>query len=219
MKRPRKRDRLYRALIKPLGDRALASGAVIVLGPVIGAAAGAIFVTMGRPIFFRQARPGRHGEPFVLLKFRTMAEPKEGESRFHSDGARVTPVGAFLRKTSLDELPSLLNVVRGEMSIIGPRPLLMQYLQRYTPEQARRHEVRPGITGWAQVHGRQHLPFSRRLELDTWYVDHLSPSLDLQILLKTLVQAVQGSGVETGQSVAEVDDLGLFQDSDAEPKL
>lgn len=191
-------------------DLALASAGLIVLAPVLGGAALAIVTTMGRPILFRHTRPGRHGQPFTLYKFRTMVEPRPGEERLTSDGARVTAVGRFLRKTSIDELPELWNVVIGDMSLVGPRPLLMEYLAKYTPEQARRHEVRPGITGWAQVNGRQSIPFSKRLALDVWYVDHRSLSLDLRILAQTVAQVLVGHGQETGQSLADVDDLGFF---------
>jgi lipopolysaccharide/colanic/teichoic acid biosynthesis glycosyltransferase len=186
---------------------------LIALAPVLGGAALAILASMGRPILFRHARPGRDGEPFTLYKFRTMIEPRPGEDRLTSDGARVTGVGRFLRKTSIDELPELWNVVIGDMSLVGPRPLLLEYLAKSTHEQARRHEVRPGITGWAQVNGRQSIPFSKRLELDVWYVDHRSLRLDLEILAKTVAQVVVGHGQDTGQSLADVDDLGFFSES------
>ncbi len=187
-----------------------ASAGLVVLSPALAAASAAILATMGRPLLFRQRRPGRGGRPFTIFKFRTMSEPRPGQSRFHSDGSRVTPVGAILRKTSLDELPELWNVLRGDMSLVGPRPLLMEYLPKYTAEQARRHEVRPGITGWAQVSGRQSIPFSRRLELDVWYVQNWSIALDLRILVRTAWQAVLGVGQDTGQSLADVDDLGFW---------
>lgn len=148
-----------------------------------------------------------------MIKFRTMKEPGKNEARYSTDSERLTALGRFLRRTSLDELPELFNVLKGEMSLVGPRPLLMQYLDRYTPEQMRRHDVRPGITGWAQVNGRQHIPFSQRLELDVWYVDHWSLRLDLQILLRTIRQAAGGSGVESGQAISDVDDLGLYDGS------
>jgi sugar transferase EpsL len=202
------RDAIKRAL-----DLGLAGAGLIVLAPLLTGAAVAIFLTMGRPILFRHTRPGRHGRPFTLYKFRTMVEPRPGEDRLTSDGARVTRVGELLRKTSLDELPELWNVVIGDMSLVGPRPLLLEYLSKYTPEQARRHEVRPGITGWAQVNGRQSIPFSTRLAHDLWYVDHRSLALDLEILARTLAQVVTGAGQHTGQSLAEVDDLGFFEDA------
>jgi sugar transferase EpsL len=199
------RDAIKRSL-----DIALAGAGLIALSPLLAGTAAAIALSMGRPVLFQQRRPGRNGEPFTIYKFRTMIEPRPGESRLHSDGARVTRLGTFLRKSSIDELPELWNVLIGEMSLVGPRPLLLEYLPKYTPEQQRRHAVRPGITGWAQINGRQMIPFSKRLELDVWYVDHRSIALDLQILIKTVAQAVVGHGQETGQSIADVDDLGFF---------
>jgi len=194
-----------------------ASAGLIVCAPVLALASTAILVTMGRPILFRQRRPGRSGHPFTITKFRTMSEPEPDQSRFHSDGRRVTWVGTILRKTSIDELPELWNVLRGDMSLVGPRPLLMHYLPKYTAEQARRHELRPGITGWAQVSGRQSIPFSRRLALDVWYVDHWSVALDLRILVRTLWQTIRGAGQDTGQSLADVDDLGFWSKPEGGP--
>jgi sugar transferase EpsL len=202
---PSTKDAIKRSL-----DIALAGTGLVALSPLLLGTAAAIALSMGRPVLFRQRRPGRHGEPFTIYKFRTMVEPRPGESRLHSDGARVTRLGELLRKTSIDELPELWNVLIGDMSLVGPRPLLIEYLAKYTPEQQRRHEVRPGITGWAQVNGRQMITFSKRLELDVWYVDHRSLALDLQILFKTVAQTVVGHGQETGQSLADVDDLGFI---------
>lgn len=202
---------MIRDAIKRGFDLAVASAGLLVLSPLLAGAAAAIVVSMGRPVLFRQRRPGRDGEPFTIYKLRTMVEPRDGESRLHSDGARVTALGTLLRKTSVDELPELWNVVRGDMSLVGPRPLLLEYLRKYSPEQLRRHEVRPGITGWAQVNGRQSIPFSKRLELDVWYVDNRSLGLDLRILFKTVAQVVVGQGQHTGQSLAEVDDLGFIE--------
>ena len=152
-------------------------------------------VTMGAPILFRQRRPGRDAVPFVLLKFRTMRDSGPGGARVADDPARVTRVGRFLRSTSLDELPEFLNVLRGEMSLVGPRPLLMQYLARYTPQQARRHEVKPGITGWAQINGRNALTWDEKFSLDVWYVDNLSFFLDLKILARTAWKVVSRDGI------------------------
>ena len=160
-------------------------------------------------MLFRQVRPGYKARPFTCLKFRTMTDKRDAQGQLLSDAERLTPLGRFLRSTSLDELPELINVIRGEMSLVGPRPLLMQYLERYTPEQMRRHEARPGITGLAQVNGRQDIPFSRRFTLDVWYVDNRNFFLDFQILLKTIFHTARGTGVRSGQNVAEVDDLGL----------
>ena len=144
---------------------------------------------MGRPVFFVQERPGLNGKPFKLVKFRTMREGTE------SDGERLTRLGKLLRATSLDELPELWNVLRGEMSLVGPRPLLMRYLPRYTPEQARRHEMRPGITGWAQVNGRNALSWEQKFVYDVWYVDHQSFWLDMKILWLTIWQVIARRGI------------------------
>jgi sugar transferase EpsL len=182
---------------------------LIVLSPVMALIAGLILATMGKPVLFRQLRPGYKARPFTAYKFRTMNDARDENGNLLPDADRLTRVGRVLRFTSLDELPQLWNVIRGEMSLVGPRPLLMEYIPHYTPEQARRHDVRPGITGWAQVHGRQDIPFSRRLELDVWYVDHQSFWLDLKILLLTLVKMMRGSGVRSGQDIRAVDDLGL----------
>lgn len=202
---------MNRDVIKRALDVTLAGAGLLALSPLLVGTAAAIVVSMGRPVLFSQRRPGRNDEPFTIYKFRTMIEPRPGESRLHSDGARVTALGALLRKTSIDELPELWNVLRGEMSLVGPRPLLLEYLPKYTAAQRRRHEVRPGITGWAQVNGRQSIPFSKRLELDVWYVDNRSLGLDLSILLKTVAQAVIGQGQHTGQDLADVDDLGFIE--------
>jgi len=170
---------------KRILDITLTALALPLLAPLMGAIALAIYVTMGRPITFRQERPGLHGRPFILLKFRTMTDARDAAGNLLPDGERLLPLGRFLRSTSLDELPELLNVLRGEMSLVGPRPLLMRYLDRYTPAQARRHEVKPGITGWAQVNGRNALTWEERFALDVWYVDHWSLGLDLRILVLT----------------------------------
>jgi lipopolysaccharide/colanic/teichoic acid biosynthesis glycosyltransferase len=163
--------------------------------PITVPVAAAIAATMGRPVIFEQVRPGLHGEPFPLLKFRTMREPKPGEDRLGSDADRITRLGAFLRSTSLDELPTLLNVLRGDMSLVGPRPLLMRYLDRYTPDQARRHEVKPGITGWAQINGRNAISWEEKFRLDVWYVDHQRLRLDLEILARTALKVIQRDGI------------------------
>ncbi|NPV81340.1 MAG: sugar transferase [Firmicutes bacterium] len=152
-------------------------------------------LSMGSPVLFRQKRPGLHGRPFTMLKFRTMTDARDERGALRPDQDRLTPVGRFLRSTSLDELPELLNVLRGEMSLVGPRPLLMEYLDRYTPEQARRHEVKPGITGWAQVNGRNALTWEEKFKLDVWYVDNWSLLLDFKILWLTLVKVVKREGI------------------------
>lgn len=190
-------------------DVAGAAAGLVVLSPVLGGAALAVAWSMGRPVLFSHVRPGHKGRPFTLRKFRTMRAPRPGEAQYHTDEERLSPVGRFLRRSSVDELPELWNVLVGDMSLVGPRPLLMEYWDRYTPEQRRRHDMRPGITGWAQVNGRQTIKFSRRLELDIWYVDHWSIGLDLKILALTVVNVFRSSGVIPGQRLEEVDDLGL----------
>jgi lipopolysaccharide/colanic/teichoic acid biosynthesis glycosyltransferase len=195
-------------------DLAAAGCGLVLLSPVLLLVAIAIAARMGRPVLFRQVRPGQFGKIFCLLKFRTMSESRNPDGTLRSDAERLTRLGTFLRRTSLDELPQLWNVFRGDMSLVGPRPLLTEYLARYTPEQARRHDVPPGITGWAQVQGRQTIPFSRRLEFDVWYVEHWSLSLDLRILVLTLVRVFSAHGVKPGQDVSEVDDLGLSRRAD-----
>ena len=150
---------------------------------------------MGAPVLFRQTRPGRKGRPFELMKFRTMTDATDSHGSELPDEARLTPAGRWLRRLSLDELPQLFNVLRGDMSLVGPRPLLMEYLPLYTPEQARRHAVRPGITGWAQVNGRNAVSWEERFRLDVWYVDHQSFWLDLRILWLTLLRVLRADGI------------------------
>jgi lipopolysaccharide/colanic/teichoic acid biosynthesis glycosyltransferase len=168
--------------------------ALVLLWPILVVCAIAVRLKLGSPVLFIQERPGRDGRPFSIFKFRTMlaADPARG---LVSDSDRLTPFGRFLRSTSIDELPSLLNVLAGDMSLVGPRPLLMSYLARYTPEQARRHEVRPGITGWAQVAGRNALTWDDKLALDVWYVDNRSFMLDLQILIRTVGLVLRRHGI------------------------
>ena len=187
--------------IKGVLDRVVAALVLGITSPLLAVAAVAILLEDGRPVFFRQSRPGYKGKPFVIVKFRTMHSERDYSGTPPSDEVRLTRVGRMLRRLSLDEFPQFWNVLRGDMSIVGPRPLLMEYLQRYTPEQARRHQVKPGITGWAQVHGRQDMPFSRRFALDVWYVDHQSFWLDLKILWLTLFTSVRGSGILSQQDV------------------
>ncbi len=150
---------------------------------------------LGRPAFFRQVRPGLHGQPFEMVKFRTMTDARGPDGALLPDADRLTPFGRFLRTTSLDELPELWNVLKGDMSLVGPRPLLMEYLPLYSPEQARRHEVRPGITGWAQVNGRNALGWDDKFKLDVWYVDHSSLWLDIRILWLTVKKVVVREGI------------------------
>jgi lipopolysaccharide/colanic/teichoic acid biosynthesis glycosyltransferase len=181
--------------VKRAGDVAGAAVLLVVLSPVLAAVAVTILVTMGAPVLFRQTRTGRHGRTFPLVKFRTMTDARDGDGVLLPDAARLTRVGRTLRRTSLDELPELLNVLAGDMSLVGPRPLLPEYLDRYSPEQQRRHDVAPGITGWAQVNGRNALTWEDKFVLDVWYVDHRSLRLDAAILGRTLREVLGGHGV------------------------
>ncbi len=165
------------------------------LAPVLVLLALLIRLRLGAPILFRQQRPGLHGKPFTLYKFRTMTDARDAQGNLLPDAERLTPFGGFLRSTSMDELPEFFNLLKGDMSLIGPRPLLMQYLDRYTPEQARRHEVKPGITGWAQVNGRNALTWEEKFSLDVWYVDHQSLWLDLKILAMTVWQVLKRDSI------------------------
>ncbi len=176
-------------------DIVVATTGLVVALPILLVLAVAVRVSMGRPVLFRQRRPGLHGRPFEMVKFRTMLPATSPSRAMANDAGRLTPLGRFLRRTSLDELPELFNVLAGDMSLVGPRPLLVEYLDRYTPEQARRHLVRPGITGWAQVNGRNALTWEQRFALDTWYVDNWSIRLDLRILAMTVRQVVTRQGV------------------------
>lgn len=182
-------------LLKRLLDIAVAATGLALLAPVLAILALAVRLKLGRPILFRQRRPGLHGGPFEMYKLRTMLDRQDAQGRPLPDEERLTPFGRFLRSTSLDELPELLNVLRGEMSLVGPRPLLMEYLARYTPEQARRHEVKPGITGWAQINGRNAIGWEERFALDVWYVDHWSLALDLKILFQTAGKVLRRDGI------------------------
>lgn len=185
-------DRLKRVM-----DVAVSCIALLVALVPMGGIALAIRIAMGSPVLHRSTRPGLRGHPFVMYKFRTMHDhaPDQETNRHLTDAERLTRLGSFLRSTSLDELPELLNVIKGDMSLVGPRPLLMQYLERYSPEQARRHEVKPGITGWAQINGRNAITWEEKLRLDVWYVDHRSVRLDLRILFATFRQVVRREGV------------------------
>jgi lipopolysaccharide/colanic/teichoic acid biosynthesis glycosyltransferase len=200
---------LSRALKRAI-DVAAAFVGLVVTAPVMAAVAAAVALTMGRPVLFRQTRPGYRGRPFVLYKFRTMREVRgqSDDERARSDAQRLTRVGRFLRKSSLDELPQLWNVLWGDLSLVGPRPLLSQYLPLYTPEQARRHEVRPGITGWAQVNGRNALGWEDKFRYDVWYVDHWSLALDMKILAMTARKVIVGDGVSAAGSATMPPFLG-----------
>jgi len=183
---------------------------LILLSPLLAVTALVIWVTLGRPIIFRQVRPGYRGRLFTLYKFRTMRNAFAADGQPLPDAERLTPLGRWLRRFSIDELPELWNVLKGDMSLVGPRPLLIEYLARYTPEQARRHEMRPGITGLAQIMGRNAIKFSERLAYDVHYVDHFSLLMDLKIILLTIWKVPTGILFDgAGQDVRVVDDLGL----------
>ncbi len=190
----------YQNYGKRVFDLSLAIPALIVSVPVIGVAALMNRWKLGKPVLFRQQRPGKNEVPFVLFKFRSMTQQRGSDGKLLSDGQRLGMYGKLLRKTSVDELPSLWNVIRGDLSLVGPRPLLMQYIDRYNLTQRRRHEVSPGITGWAQVHGRNSVPWEQRLALDVWYVDNVGFWLDLRILCKTVWLVVRRKGISADSS-------------------
>jgi lipopolysaccharide/colanic/teichoic acid biosynthesis glycosyltransferase len=181
--------------LKRLLDFVVATIAFVILLPVLAFIAVAVRVSIGTPVLFRQRRPGKGGRAFELLKFRTMTNAVGSDGRPLPDERRLGRVGAMLRELSLDELPELINVIRGDMSLVGPRPLLMQYLDRYTPQQARRHDVKPGITGWAQINGRNAISWDKRFALDVWYVDHHSLRLDAKILMITVKKVFAREGI------------------------
>jgi lipopolysaccharide/colanic/teichoic acid biosynthesis glycosyltransferase len=182
-------------IIKRLCDFFAALIGLLILVPVLAIIACAIYIRMGSPIMFKQPRPGKNGEIFTFYKFRTMTDERDSTGKPLSDEKRLTAIGQFIRKTSLDEFPQLWNVLKGDMSLVGPRPLLVAYLDRYTPEQARRHEVKPGITGWAQINGRNTLSWEEKFKLDVWYVDNWSLWLDLKILFLTVIKVIQREGI------------------------
>ncbi len=187
--------------MKRLTDIVLASLALVLLSPVLALVALLVRLNMGRGVLFRQTRPGVQGRPFEIIKFRTMKNALDKDGNPLPDSQRLTRLGRFLRSASLDELPELVNVLRGDMSLVGPRPLLMQYMERYSPRQARRHEVRPGLTGWAQVNGRNALTWEDRFELDVWYVDNRNFLLDMKILLMTVAKVLGREGIsQPGQA-------------------
>lgn len=188
-------------ILKSIFDRSAATALLLVFAPLLAVTSVLVAVFLGRPIFFRQTRPGLHGKLFTLLKFRTMLDAVDSSGTPLPDAERLTKFGAFLRASSLDELPELWNVLCGQMSLVGPRPLLVEYLPMYNPEQARRHEVKPGITGWAQVNGRNAISWENKFELDVWYVDNQSMMLDLKILSMTLLQVVRRDGISATDHV------------------
>lgn len=181
-------------------DVVVSAAALIALSPVLAVVALLVRARLGTPVLFTQVRPGLHGRPFRMCKFRTMTDRRGPDGRLLPDADRLTPLGRWLRSTSIDELPELWNILCGDMSLVGPRPLLMQYLERYSPEQARRHEVRPGLTGWAQVNGRNATTWEERFRLDVWYVDHRSFLLDLRIIVKTVTVVLQRKGISAAEA-------------------
>jgi sugar transferase EpsL len=182
-------------VLKRANDLIMGSLMILVLSPIIATAYLLVRWKLGRPVLFRQLRPGIGERPFPFLKFRTMTDARDAHDLPLPDEQRVTRLGRILRSTSIDELPSLINVLRGEMSLVGPRPLLIRYLDRYTPEQARRHEVLPGMTGWAQVNGRNAITWDQKFALDVWYIDHWNFFLEWKILLLTLWKALRREGI------------------------
>lgn len=181
--------------MKRLFDIVASAIALVILSPVLGLVALLVARGLGRPVLFRQVRPGLHGRPFTLVKFRTMRDATDAEGRPLPDSERLTPLGRFLRNSSLDELPELWNILKGDMSFVGPRPLLMEYLPLYSPDQSRRHNVRPGLTGHAQVNGRNALTWAEKFALDIWYVDNRSLVLDMRILLQTAWKVLKRDGI------------------------
>jgi lipopolysaccharide/colanic/teichoic acid biosynthesis glycosyltransferase len=181
---------------------------LVLLSPLIVITAAIVAARLGRPVLFRQVRAGYRGEPFEVFKFRTMTDARDAEGRPLPDDKRLTRLGRFLRAASLDELPQLWNVLRGDMSLVGPRPLHMKYLPMYSPEQARRHDVKPGITGWAQVNGRNALGWQEKFRLDVWYVDHQSIALDIKIIFLTVLSVVRRHGISAEGEATVVDFTG-----------
>ena len=213
--------RLYQPgtpIAKRIFDLCLAGLGLVLLSPVFLLVALLVRLVHGSPVLFRQQRPGFRARPFRLYKFRTMTDARDGRGQLLPDAQRLTRLGRFLRASSLDELPELFNVLRGEMSLVGPRPLLMQYLPRYSPEQARRHDVLPGITGWAQINGRNALTWEDKFRLDVWYVDHWHFGLDLKIIAITLLKVLRREGIsQPGHATAE-EFMGSERSNSSEPE-
>jgi sugar transferase EpsL len=204
---------------KRIFDLLLAVPAVLICAPAMAVIALLTRLSQGKDIFFHQIRPGLQEKPFTMLKFRTMSNRQGDGGRLLPDEQRITPFGQFLRSTSLDELPELFNVLKGEMSLVGPRPLLMRYLQRYTPEQMRRHEVRPGITGWAQVNGRNAISWEEKFKLDVWYVDNQSLELDIKIIALTLLKILKREGISAAGHATMSEFMGPERVSSADWSL
>jgi sugar transferase EpsL len=198
----------YASVGKRTLDLLVAGTSVLLLAPLWLFVAVLVRFRMGSPVLFRQTRPGYGGKPFTMYKFRTMNQARGADGELLADDQRLNGFGRLLRSSSFDELPELLNVLKGDMSLVGPRPFLMEHVPLYTPTQARRHEVKPGITGWAQINGRHFIPFSKRIELDVWYVDHQSLALDLRILVLTVPRTLASRGVNVTERDEEVVDIG-----------
>lgn len=191
----------YHRFLKPVIDTIAALGILLLTIPITLAVTALLyFYNQGKPFFF-QLRPGRNGEIFKIIKFKTMNDRRDAQGKLLPDSARLTPVGRFVRKTSLDELPQLLNVLKGDMSLVGPRPLLPEYIPLYNKHQLRRHEVKPGITGWAQINGRNTISWAQKFDYDVWYVEHISLVLDLKILGLTLLKVIRREGINSDTSV------------------
>ncbi len=194
------KQRGFPLFVKRAADVLVASGLLAVSAPVLATAAVAVRSRLGSPVFFRQQRPGLGGRPFSIIKLRTMSDERDAQGALLPDGERLPPLGRWLRSWSIDELPQLVNVLAGDLSLVGPRPLLMEYLPRYTKAQRRRHDVLPGITGWAQVHGRNAVSWEERFALDTWYVDQWSPWLDAKILWMTCRVVLRRQGISASRN-------------------
>lgn len=190
----------YRIIIKPLADKLVALVALVILAPIMVVVAVALAMAQQGKVWFVQARPGLQGRIFKVVKFKTMTDARDAAGNLLADEKRLTGVGKFVRKTSLDEIPQLINVLKGDMSFVGPRPLLVEYLPLYNSNQKRRHEVKPGITGWAQVNGRNSVKWQERFEMDVWYVKHQSLALDVKILFLTVLKVFKAEGINSGTS-------------------
>ncbi|MEW5804404.1 MAG: sugar transferase [bacterium] len=195
---------MYRKSGKRMLDLSLAIPSLFLLSPLLALLAILVCIKHGAPVLFFQQRPGLNGQPFKLYKFRTMTDARDAKGNLLPDEKRLSPFGQFLRSTSLDELPELFNIIKGDMSLVGPRPLLMAYLDRYTPEQARRHEIKPGITGWAQINGRNSIRWEEKFKFDVWYVDNYSLWLDLKIIAMTVGKILKREGIsQAGHATME----------------
>lgn len=199
-----KKKRLHHHWGRYILDLMLTIPTLILLAPIMAIIALLVRVKIGSPVIFRQQRPGLHGKPFILYKLCTMTNARDDQGNLLPDKQRIARLGRLFRKTSLDELPELWNVIKGDMSLVGPRPLLIEYLERYTPEQAHRHDVKPGITGWAQVNGRNAITWEEKFKYDVWYVDNWSLWLDIKIIFITILKVIKGEGInQPGQATME----------------